>query len=355
MSPEAIDQSIFGPEPYIMKFERAHEGMRRIEGVPTHSGFVEHPTYYIELIAEAPVVRAGNHGGSYQDSIVELLPLLWSSVFILDAERTLVGQCVQSDTMRLGARAENLPAFLHIMQGCRPAQFDRLVEHVRSILPTVHSLTTTPIGQTETRILVWPTEHMDQEQYSFALADSGTGVGQVVAILAAAMSSDPTIFVIDEINSYLHPTAVKSLLRLLQNDYGHHQFIISTHSPEVISGGGASTVYLVKRDGMESMIQSVDMKDVNHLREMADHIGISVSDIFAADQVLWVEGRTEELCFSHLRDKLNISFPPNTVISAVVATGDFFSQKRDIDLVFQVYDKLARVSLWFCSMAFLGS
>jgi len=345
VSPENIDRTILNSSPYLMKFERVPGGFRRIDGVPTHSGFHGTPTAFIELVADAPIVRSGNQGMQYRDDLINLVQHEWSNAFIFDAERTSIGQCGQQDVTRLSPRADNLPAFLRIIQGRRPAIFDRLVEHVRSIIPTVHSLTTTSIGESVTRILVWPTKHMDQEAYSFPLADSGTGVGQVVAIVAAAMTSEPTIFIIDEINSYLHPTAVKSLLRLLQNDYGHHQYIISTHSPEVISSGGAGTVYLVKRDGMESTVHSVDMGNVSHLREMADHIGISISDIFAADHVLWVEGRTEELCFSLLRDKLQISFPSNTVISPVVATGDFFSQKRDIDLVFQVYEKLSKVSL----------
>jgi predicted ATPase len=345
LSPETIDREILGPDPYVMRFVRGPAGMRRIDGRATHSRFEEEPSICIELVAEAPFVRGVAQRTENRDDIVQLLQQLWNGVFIFEAERTSVGECAQNEVERLAARAQDLPAFLHIMRGRRPALFDRLVEQVRSILPTVHSLTTTSVGQHQTRILVWPTEQMEQEQFSFPLAESGTGVGQVVAILAAAMSSDPTIFVIDEINSYLHPTAVKLLLRLLQNNYGHHQYIISTHSPEVISSGGASTVYLVKRDGMESSIQSVDMANVGDLRDMADHIGISVSDIFAADYVLWVEGRTEELCFSLLRDNIDIPLPANTVISSVVATGDFFSQKRDVEFVFQVYDRLSRVSL----------
>jgi hypothetical protein len=96
---------------------------------------------------------------------------------------------------------------------------------------------------------------------------------------------------------------------------------------------------------MESTIKAVDMTDINHLREMADLIGISVSDVFAADHVLWVEGKTEEICFSLIRHKFKIPFPQNTVISSVVSTGDFFSHKRDIELVFQIYERLSKVSL----------
>ena len=305
VSPSAIKDTILGPHEYTMRFERGCGGMQRIENVATHSAFPQKPTHFIELRAVSPEVQAGSYGGGYQDTIVPLLQQVWSGVFIFDTERTSVGQCAQNEVDKLATRAENLPAYLHLMRGRRPAVFDKLVEHVRTIIPTVYSLTTTPVGQQETRILVWPTERMDKEEFGFPLAESGTGVGQVIAILAAAMASDdPTIIVIDEINSYLHPTAVKLLLRLLDKSYGHHQYIISTHSPEVISTDGVKTVCLVKRDGMESTVTSVDMSDIQQLREMADHIGVSVSDVFAADYVLWVEGRTEEVCFSLLKDKL---------------------------------------------------
>lgn len=345
VSDQAIDQAIFEGQQYVLAYTRSPGAYTRVDGRPLHGAYQGAGAAHIELIADTPRIRAGGHGMGERDTLIDIVPNLWNNVFTFDAERIGIGECGQQDTDRLTPRADNLPAFLHIMRGRRPLLFDRLVGHVRTVLPTVYSITTTPIGQSNTRILVWPTENMAEEAFSFPLAESGTGVGQVIAILAAAMTSDPTIFIIDEINSYLHPTAVKAMLRLLQTSYGHHQYIISTHSPEVISGGGTGAVLLVKREGMESVVQPVDMDDVGHLREMADNLGISVSDVFAADHVLWVEGRTEELCFSLLRDHFDLELPANTVISPVVATGDFFAQKRDIDLVFRVYQKLSQVSL----------
>jgi predicted ATPase len=347
VSPEAIERDILGQHEYRMRFIRGPNGSNsRADEGPTHSGFPGPATHFIELIPQPATVRAGSYGGGQNDNVLDIMQLFLDQIFIFDAERIGIGQCAQNETPRMNSRATDLPAYLHLMRGRKPKLFDRFVEHVREVIPTVYSVTTTSVNQSETRILVWPTEHMDNEQFCFPLNDSGTGVGQVMAILAAAMTSDPTIFIIDEINSYLHPAAVKSLLRILQNNYDFHQYIITTHSPEVISGGNASTVYLVKRTGMDSTVSPVNMEDIAHLREMSDQIGISVSDIFAADNVLWVEGRTEELCFSAMRSIFDIDFPSNTIVSSVVSTGDFFShKKRDTSLIFQIYDHLSRVTL----------
>src|SRR6059058_1643718 len=67
------------------------------------------------------------------------------------------------------------------------------------------------------------------------LSDSGTGVAQVIAILAAVLTRTYAVIVIDEINSFLHPAAAKALIRILKTEHGDHQYIISTHSAEVIS------------------------------------------------------------------------------------------------------------------------
>jgi hypothetical protein len=155
------------------------------------------------------------------------------------------------------------------------------------------------------------------------------------------MTLDSAVFIIDEINSFLHPAAVKNLLRILQSQYNHHQYIISTHAPEVIGFSNPKTLHLAKRSGYESTIEKLDLAEVGKFREVAEHLGVSMADVFAADRVIWVEGPTEELCFPYVYQRLHGPLPKGTVLTSVAATGDFNTRRRDPAIVYEVYQRLS--------------
>lgn len=263
-------------------------------------------------------------------------------MFYFAAERMTIGEAAVSDADRLQPNANNLPNVLQMLYGERGNIFRRLVNHLREIFSSVGNLSVRikPQGN-QLEVRVWPTEAMEHVDLSFPLNSSGTGVSQVVAILTAIMTIDKGIFIIDEINSFLHPAAVKSLLRILQTQYAQHQYIISTHSPDVIGFSNPKTIHLVKRMGYESSIKPLDLTEVGRFREVAEHLGVSMADVFSAERVIWVEGPTEELCFPYLYQKLVGPMPPGTVITSVAATGDFNSKKRDTAMVYEVYSRLS--------------
>jgi hypothetical protein len=53
----------------------------------------------------------------------------------------------------------------------------------------------------------------------------------------------------------LHPSAVKTLLRILQTHHADHQYIISAHSTEVIAASAPSTIHLIRRSGYGSTVE----------------------------------------------------------------------------------------------------
>ncbi len=127
---------------------------------------------------------------------------------------------------------------LHTLHNERGDVFRQLVHHLREVLPTVGNLSvrTKPAIGHFLEVRVWPTDTMERVDLSFPLNSSGKGVAQVIALLTAIMSVDKAVVIIDEINSFLHPAAVKALLRILQTQYQQHQYIISTHAPPLLSG-----------------------------------------------------------------------------------------------------------------------
>ncbi len=276
------------------------------------------------------------------DSLPGLAWPAWGrDMFYFAAERMTIGEAAPGRADRLLPNAGNLPNVLHTLSGERGDVFTRLVGHLGDIFATVGNLSvrTKSAGGHPLEVRVWPTEAMEQVELSFPLNSSGTGVAQVTAILAAVMTIDNAIIIIDEINSFLHPAAVKALLRIIQTRYSQHQYIISTHSPEVISFSNPKTIHLVKRAGYESSVKRLDLAKVGELRDVAQHLGVSMTDVFAADRVIWVEGPTEELCFPYLYEQLVGALPRGVAFTSVVATGDF-TRRRDREIVYEVYHRL---------------
>nr|WP_294502382.1 ATP-binding protein [uncultured Rhodopila sp.] len=279
-----------------------------------------------------------------QDTLPGLVWQAWQrDMFYFTAERMGVGEAPPGYSARLQPNASNLPNVLHILSSERGDVFQQLVRHIREIFPTVGNLTVrTRPENNHLEVRVWPTEAMERVELSFPLNSSGTGVSQVIALLTAIMTLDTAaIIIIDEINSFLHPAAVKALLRILQTQYRQHQYIISTHSPEVISFSNPATIHLVKRSGYESSIEPLDLAEVGKLREVAEHLGVSMADVFAAERVIWVEGPTEELCFPYLYQQLIGPLPRGTIFTSVAATGDFNTKRRDPAIVYEVYSRLS--------------
>ncbi|WRH65677.1 MAG: hypothetical protein RSE13_17940 [Planktothrix sp. GU0601_MAG3] len=64
-----------------------------------------------------------------------------------------------------------------------------------------------------------------------------------------------------------------------------------------------------------------------------------MSDVFGADNILWVEGQTEEKCFPLILEKLTDIKLRGTQILAVTSTGVLVG--KHADLVFDIYDKLS--------------
>jgi hypothetical protein len=134
---------------------------------------------------------------------------------------------------------------------------------------------------------------------------------------------------------------VKALLRLFQTEYNQHQYIISTHSSEVISFSNPSTLHLVRREGYRSSVKALKLDQVDELREVTRELGISMTDVFAADRIVWVEGPTEEICFPEIyKAETKKSVPASCKILAVSDTGRLTEGKNKA-AIFQLYRALA--------------
>ena len=130
------------------------------------------------------------------------------------------------------------------------------------------------------------------------LEHSGSGIGQVLAILYVVLTSNHSRTVlIDEPQSFLHPGAARKLIELLRAEFPQHQFVVSTHSPSVINAADPDAILLARNDQTTSTLDQVDMKQASAVRGYLAEVGASLADVYGADRILWVEGPTEEACF----------------------------------------------------------
>ena len=119
-----------------------------------------------------------------------------------------------------------------MVSGNNPHRFQDLNDRLIAILPQVKRVSVRAIPSQQVEIVVWSHDPETQREDLVApLVESGTGIGQVLAILYVVLTSDrPQTIIIDEPQSFLHPGAAGKLMEFLKLHPTRHQFIIATHS-----------------------------------------------------------------------------------------------------------------------------
>ncbi|MBI5053564.1 MAG: AAA family ATPase [Chloroflexi bacterium] len=276
----------------------------------------------------------------------ELLPftlakIIRDRIYFFKAERINLAEDQMGINTSLKANASNLASVLHLLQSKNPARFMRLNELLSTIFPEIKQVTVPPISNERASILVWAIDpNSERDDLAMSLSESGTGIGQVLAMLYVVITSDhPHIIVIDEPQTFLHPGAIHKLIEIL-GQYPQHQYIITTHSPTVVTSANPQTLLLVKKNDAESVVETINVQETQSLRIYLSEIGARLSDVFGADSVLWVEGRTEELCFPLLLSRIAKHQLLGTTIVGVQQTGDLLG--KHARAVYEIYTRLSK-------------
>ncbi len=155
------------------------------------------------------------------------------------------------------------------------------------------------------------------------------------------MTNDAGVIAIDEPNSFLHPGAAKILIQILKR-YNQHQYIISTHSPDVIATAQPATLHLIRFDGQQSRIETFGEAEIETKRMMLEEVGASLSDIFGAERVVWVEGPTERECFDLIVQEVLGGPIVGLSFVALRNTGDIDENEANARAVLDIYDALSQ-------------
>jgi hypothetical protein len=153
-------------------------------------------------------------------------------------------------------------------------------------------------------------------------------------------SQEPRTIIIDEPQSFLHPGAAKKLVEILrEKEFAKHQYFMATHSPMIIAAANPSTIVKLRYEDCETTASVMNSEDVKEQRSLLAELGVSLSDVFGADNILWVEGPTEERCFPLILEKVAKKPLRGTQILAIKNTGDLEGKRGHV--IFHIYDKLS--------------
>ncbi|HEX8673812.1 MAG TPA: AAA family ATPase [Longimicrobium sp.] len=328
-----LDENIFSATYYSSDF--IHAKLNAFE--PAQENFMQLGVHWNgERFHSSGQYTSGNWQQQFSSAIGRYLK---SRIFRFRAERLNAGRSTFGSDIILKADASNLPEVLLAIQS-NPFLRNMFDRYVRLIFPHVEHISLRPVvGENSVEILVWPHGIEGREDLALLLSESGTGISQVLAILAVTLGSDhPQTIVIDEPQSFLHPGAARKLIEVLR-EHPQHQFIVATHSPTIIAAAEPNTITLIKKEGAESKLHPISKGERNELEALLTDIGARLSDVFGADSILWVEGKTEEMCFPLIARQM-LKLPSlGTVILGVASTGEL--EGRHAELVFDVYRRLS--------------
>ncbi len=277
-------------------------------------------------------------------TLIQIKPIIINKIYKFLAERKTIGTYKFENNLILEPDASNLAQVISCLQSRFPSKFNDFIKYVSIVLPHIKTISILPKtssdGGNEVEIRVWSIDPAtNRDDLAFPLEACGTGVGKVLAILYVVISSqEPKIIIIDEPQSFLHPGAAKKLIEILQ-EFPQHQYFISTHSPSIISAANPSTITLLRYENCEAIPYSMSADDTDEMRSLLAEVGVHLSDVFGSDNILWVEGPTEERCFPLILKKIAKLNLRGTQILAIVNTGDLEGKRSHI--IFDVYDKLS--------------
>ena len=289
----------------------------------------------LQFIGDKPSSTSPEHFLPFQ-----LAGVFRARIYFFHAERMNIHRCRFSNQTVLLPNATNLAEVVLHLRTQNVARAERFDELIHRVYPDI-TLVTSHAEHTEAQIMVWSIDPSTQRQdLANSLEKHGTGLGQVMAMLYVVLTAEfPQVIVIDEPQSFLHPGAVRELIEILTYEFPDNQYIVSSHSPVVVSAAEQATTLLVTKEDGESIVTTLDLDETTDLRHLLADVGARLSDVFGIDRILWVEGGTEEECFPLILRKHYPGHLKGTAIRGVRATGEL--QNKDAVRLAEIYTRLS--------------
>jgi predicted ATPase len=151
----------------------------------------------------------------------------------------------------------NLPAVIDLMRKKNPAEWGRVVQTMRGIMPNLKSI---EVDYTSSRTLGLFFREKGVGK-AWGIAEVSDGTVQTLALLTAI--SDPSIraLVLEEPENSVHPWIIRQVLKTCWEASSKKQIIITTHSPIVINSVPPEQVWVIWRARNESHLGKLTSLD----------------------------------------------------------------------------------------------
>lgn len=267
-------------------------------------------------------------------------------IYRFSAQRKPAGQCGISGEPQLSRDASNLPYCINHLQSNDAHGHMLLCKWVNRIFPSVKWIQAPPRPSNNFELLCLPLlPDNRREDLAVPLDRMGSGIGNVIAMLYVVLTSrHPQVIAIDEPNSFLHPRALRELLQILSTEGRQHQFILTAHSPDVLTAIKPNLITMFDFDGASTTVQQVDSKNISAIRSGLSDLGIRMTDLHGRDRVLWVEGQTEEIVMPELLKHFCPEISAGTAVLRVEHTGTFEKKGVNPTEVANLYRRLTESS-----------
>lgn len=236
-----------------------------------------------------------------------LLPTIFDSVVLLSTHRNPPARAQHNYAVGLDPVASNLAPVLATIQMSSPEiengreVFDNIQSELKILFPEILRIRTEIIPSNRSGQTLDIEVKLDLTSgATVPLSHSGTGIQQVLTLLTGALvSKSGSLFLLDEPQSYLHPSAERGLIALLQRlgkERGHY-FCIATHSP-LFASHSRTRLYAVRA----SEESGSTVHSLSHAAEILDVLGINNPDLFTYSRVIFVEGASDEKVLRAIAD-----------------------------------------------------
>lgn len=281
------------------------------------------------------------------NGLKETNDLYKSMIYRFSAQRIPADISSTAGNPILQRNAGNLPYCINYLHSNDAEGHRILCDWVHRIFPSVKWIQAPPIPGNQNFQLQCLPEPPESRRNDLAVSldNMGSGIGNVIAILYVVLTSrSPQVIAIDEPNSFLHPKALRELLSILAQEGKQHQYILTAHSPDVLTAVSPATITLFELSDTFTVTKQVSGKDLPSLRTELARLGIRMTDLHGRDRVLWVEGQTEEIVLPELLRHFCPEVSAGTAVLRVEHTGAFEKKGISPTEVAKIYKRLTESS-----------
>lgn len=146
------------------------------------------------------------------------------------------------------------------------------------------------------------TAELDVDQ--FLIQVNGSGIREALRLILDTEFEKPDMLLVEEPEIHLHPALETSIMSYLREISHRIQVFITTHSTNFLDTGNFQNVFLVQK-GISTTVSPLTLAEAEE--KLPSELGIRLSSLFMYDQILFVEGPSDEQIIREFARTLNIN------------------------------------------------